>query len=59
LPGHHPDAFADVGPGGADRRQGLRPGRGKGIDEALVWDNLRMHLVAPLREFIEANTDSP
>ncbi|MFD3487852.1 transposase [Streptomyces sp. NPDC058665] len=23
----------------------------------LVWDNLRMHLVAPLREFFEANTD--
>nr|WP_198358235.1 transposase [Streptomyces fildesensis] len=22
----------------------------------LVWDNLRMHLVAPLREFFEANT---
>ncbi|MFE5995105.1 transposase [Streptomyces sp. NPDC056453] len=23
----------------------------------LVWDNLRMHLVAPLREFFEANAD--
>jgi transposase len=23
----------------------------------LVWDNLRMHLVAPLREFFEAGTD--
>ncbi|MEV8034932.1 transposase [Streptomyces sp. NPDC086182] len=23
----------------------------------LVWDNLRMHLVAPLREFFAANTD--
>ncbi|WP_393063076.1 transposase [Streptomyces sp. LN549] len=21
-----------------------------------MWDNLRMHLVAPLREFFEANT---
>ncbi|MFF3691456.1 transposase [Streptomyces sp. NPDC002187] len=23
----------------------------------LVWDNLRMHLVAPLLEFFEANAD--
>jgi hypothetical protein len=34
LSGQLPDVFPDVGPRGADRRQGLRPGRGEGIDEA-------------------------
>ncbi len=35
----------------------IRPHTQLGGSIVLVWDNLRMHLVEPLREFFEANTD--